>query len=77
MRKGKIINQEKLKEEVKSKEGFAMDFSIDEKSGPLSLVSEGESQSDKQKESATQKYGFSIDNKEETMVKYLRLKLTT
>lgn len=69
------MNQEKLKEEVKSKEGFAMDFSIDEKSGPLSLVSEGESQSDKQKESATQKYGFSIDNKEGNYGEIFKIKI--
>lgn len=69
------MNQEKIKEVVKEKEGFAMDFSIDEKSGPLSVASESQSASDKQKESATQKYGFSIDNKEGNYGEIFKIKI--
>lgn len=69
------MNQEKIKEVVKEKEGFAMDFSIDEKSGSLSVASESQSASDKQKESATQKYGFSIDNKEGNYGEIFKIKI--
>lgn len=69
------MNQEKIKEVVKEKEGFAMDFSIDEKSDPLSVASESQSASDKQKESATQKYGFSIDNKEGNYGEIFKIKI--
>lgn len=65
------MNQEKLKEEVKTKDGFAMDFNIDEQSNPLVAVSNENSE----KQAATQKYGFSIDNKEGNYSEIFKIKI--